>query len=130
MKSEARVIMAVPPTLSCKANIGCILTVDGIASALVQVNEYPGLYVTKEAIPGTRDFNSFPMSMSLDPTTKVALTLWQHEATDGVDSASVGSEYLDDHPKSKSKKSKSAKKSKATKGDKSGKEEKNMDIFE
>ena len=73
----------------------CVLTVDGVASALVQVNEYPGLHVTKEAIPGTMDFNSFPMSTSLDPTTKVALTLWQHAAIDGVDLASVGSEYLD-----------------------------------
>ena len=74
----------------------CILTVDGVASALVQVKEYPGLYVTKEAIPNTEtEFNTFPMSTALDPTTKVALALWQHEVTSGVDLAMVGSEYLD-----------------------------------
>jgi hypothetical protein len=53
----------------------CVLTVDGIASTLVQVNEYPCLYVTEEVIPGTTDFNTFPMSTGLDPTTKVVLAL-------------------------------------------------------
>jgi len=74
----------------------CVLTVDGIASALVQANEYPGLYVTREAIPNTEtEFNTFPMSTALDPTTKVALALWQHEATFSIDLAMVGLEYLD-----------------------------------
>jgi len=74
----------------------CVLTVDGIASAIVQANEYPGLYVTKEAIPNTEtEYNTFPMSTALDPTTKVALALWQHEATADIDLAMVGLEYLD-----------------------------------
>jgi len=74
----------------------CVLTVDGIASALVQAKEYPGLYVTKEVIPNTEtEYNTFPMSTALDPTTKVALALWQHEVTSDIDLAMVGLEYLD-----------------------------------
>ena len=75
-------------------NGNCVLMVDSIGSALAQVDEYTGLYVTKDAVPGTMEYLAFPMNTSLDPTIKVALTLFQHEATAGVNLALAGSEYF------------------------------------
>ena len=70
------------------------MTVDDFASALVQSNNYPGLYMTEEAVPGTLSYHALPMDTALDPTTKVALTLWQHEITLDIDLSRVGLKYL------------------------------------
>ena len=72
----------------------CYLTVDDFASALVQFSDYPGLYMTEKAVPGTLSYHALPMDTALDPTTKVALTLWQHEITSDIDLSRVGLKYL------------------------------------